>query len=89
MSEQQFYPGQPVLVRDLLKDEEFPPFMPRNRNKWEYTLYGRYCEEEKCPHITVSGYFRYCIPYDGNEHLHGTSEDIAPTEPEDEHKYTR
>lgn len=51
-----------VLVRDLECD------------KWKPTIYG-YKEVSTLPYVTLSGYYKYCIPYEGNEHLMGKSDD--------------
>lgn len=57
-----FSPGQPVLVKNDIS------------NDWEYTLYSHY--DELREHVTVSGYYHTCIPFKGNGHLVGTSNNI-------------
>ncbi len=54
--------GMPVLVRDEVGDD------------WEYDVLGRirsggYACEYQC----IGGIFYQCVPYEGNEHLLGTS----------------
>ncbi len=53
-----------VLVRDLEVD------------KWNPTIYG-YKQDSTLPYVTLSGYYKYCIPYEGNEHLLGKSDDCS------------
>ncbi len=52
--------GMPVLVRD--KDNE----------DWEYDVLGR-IRSCRCKYRCGGGTFYQCVPYDGNEHLLGTS----------------
>ena len=54
--------GMPVLVRD--DDAE----------GWEYDILGRICSDEyACKYRCIGDTFYQCIPYEGNEHLLGTS----------------
>lgn len=63
MAEYKFEPFQKVLVRDY------------TNRAWEISLYGRYLYDAmEFPHHCLTGSFRYCIPYEGNEHLLGKSE---------------
>lgn len=55
----QFKPFDKVLVRDL--DEQ----------KWRLNLFSRITEE--CYYDCVSSRWSQCIPYEGNEHLLGTT----------------
>lgn len=57
-----------VLVRD--KDDE----------RWQAAFYDQYlADEEKFPHHVISGAcFTQCIPYEGNEHLLGTTDKYVP-----------
>lgn len=57
-----------VLVRDL--DDE----------RWQAAFYDQYlADEEKYPHHVISGAcFTQCIPYEGNEHLLGTTDSPKP-----------
>lgn len=55
-------PFDKVLVRDDIKD------------KWSINLFSYYDKEElDFPYICQNGGYYYCIPYEGNEHLLGTS----------------
>lgn len=53
-----------VLVRDLESDN------------WKPAIYG-YKGVSWLPYVTLSGYYKYCIPYEGNEHLLGKSDDCS------------
>lgn len=53
-----------VLVRDLESDN------------WKPAIYG-YKGGSALPYVTLSGYYKYCIPYEGNEHLLGKSDDCT------------
>lgn len=53
-----------VLVRDSECD------------KWKPAIYG-YKEVSTLPYATLSGYYKYCIPYEGNEHLLGKADDCS------------
>lgn len=53
-----------VLVRDSECD------------KWKPAIYG-YKEFSTLPYATLSGYYKYCIPYEGNEHLLGKADDCS------------
>ncbi len=58
--EHQFKPFDKVLVRD---DEN---------DKWICSFYS-YQSKDDYPYVTISGIYTYCIPFEGNEHLVGTS----------------
>ena len=60
--EHKFQPFEKVLVRDSDTD------------KWVADLYGLENEEDQYKHWCVSGRCVYCIPYEGNEHLLGTTD---------------
>ena len=58
--------GMPVLVRDY--DTEY----------WEYDILGRIrSDEHDCKYKCVSSIFYQCVPYEGNEHLLGTSDSFS------------
>lgn len=61
MAEYKFEPFQKVLVRDDISRE------------WVISLYNRYLEDKEFPHFCMTGGFRFCVPYDGNEYLLGTT----------------
>ena len=43
---------------------------------WRPAMFGGFQKERSTPYVTVGGvYFRYLIPYKGNEHLIGTTND--------------
>lgn len=52
-----------VLVRDC------------DDGMWKPTFWGKYLEESNYSYLTTSGYYKQCIPYKGNEHLLGTTDD--------------
>ena len=56
-----FEPFQKVLVRDK-EDED-----------WKADYFSHYEEDDKiAPYVCVGSYYRFCIPYEGSEHLLGT-----------------
>lgn len=56
-----FKPFQKVLVRDE-EDED-----------WKANYFSHYEEDDKiAPYVCVGSYYRFCIPYEGSEHLLGT-----------------
>lgn len=56
-----FEPFQKVLVRDE-EDED-----------WKADYFSHYEEDDKiAPYVCVGSYYRFCIPYEGSEHLLGT-----------------
>lgn len=59
--EPQFKPFDKVLVRDAESD------------KWGCTFYSHFDSKGRYHHITASGMFAMCIPFEGNEHLVGTT----------------
>ena len=60
--ESQFKPFDKVLVRDHAVQ------------KWMPTMYAYY-DDKTAPyfHNTMNGHYLYCIPFEGNEHLAGTT----------------
>ena len=61
--EHKFEPFEKVLVRDQKTD------------KWTVDLYGFEEKEDGYNYQCVGGVCVYCIPYEGNEHLLGTTND--------------
>ena len=59
--EPQFKPFEKVLVRDSESE------------KWRCALYSHFNSKDIYHHITVSGAYVMCIPFEGNEHLVGTT----------------
>ena len=59
----QFQPYDRVLVRDIPREE------------WQCALYSHY-DREVGEHMCADGHFHeHCIPYEGNEHLVGTTDE--------------
>lgn len=54
-------PFTKVLVRD------------RNSDHWRINFYGYFSPEDRFPYHCAMSSFKQCIPYEGNEHLLGTS----------------
>ena len=59
--EPQFKPFEKVLVRDS------------ELNEWRCTFYSHFNSKEIYHHITVGSMYAMCIPFEGNEHLVGTT----------------
>ena len=57
----QFKPFEKVLVRDSESD------------KWRCAFYSHFEPFRIYPHVTNTGTFAMCIPFEGNEHLVGTT----------------
>ena len=57
----QFKPFEKVLVRDSESDE------------WRCTFYSHFNSKGIYHHITVGSVYAMCIPFEGNEHLVGTT----------------
>ena len=57
-----FKPFDKVLVRDYIDE------------KWILSIFGCYEDEVDAdfPYVCLNGRYRYCIPYEGNEHLLNT-----------------
>ena len=46
------------------------------REVWDCELFSYIRENHPCPYVTISSYFKYCIPYnDDTKHLLGTTEE--------------
>lgn len=60
----EFKPFDKVLVRD------------DDRNEWRCDFFEGYNEEPEYSFSCIGSCWRYCIPYEGNEHLLGTNEDV-------------
>lgn len=60
LKEYQFKPFDKVLVRDYKTD------------KWQCNLYSHRIVD-KAAHFCIDGYWNFCIPYEGNKHLLGTT----------------
>lgn len=42
-------------------------------DKWECDHFSHYSKDTLQPYCCISGQYRYCIPYEGNEHLLNTT----------------
>lgn len=62
-----FKPFDKVLVRDL------------ENQKWRCNIYSHY-KEGSFPYVCVDNEYRFCIPYEGNEHLLGTDKGVDEQE---------
>lgn len=67
---QQFEPFQKILVRD------------RDRDYWRCGFFSHMREKTSFKYVSTEGIWEQCIPYEGNEHLVGTSNSPTPPEPE-------
>lgn len=57
-----FKPFDKVLVRDI--DEQ----------TWCANYFSHYKKDPDYPYVCINGSYRYCIPYEGNEHFLGTNQ---------------
>lgn len=57
-----FKPFDKVLVRD------------NDEGEWYANYFSHYKENNDIPYVCIDNSYIYCIPYEGNEHLLGTSE---------------
>lgn len=68
-------------IVDLKPKCEFKPFdkvLGRNEKDdvWEADLFSHYREESQYPFRCIGFGRKYCIPYEGNEHLLGTTDNF-------------
>ncbi len=61
-------PFDKVLVRDW-----------ENQN-WHCNIYSHYSCNSHYPHVCADGGYKFCIPYEGNEHLLGTDKGVDEQE---------
>lgn len=61
-SECPFKPFDKVLVRD------------NDEGEWYANYFSHYKENNDCPYVCIDNSYIYCIPYEGNEHLLGTTD---------------
>lgn len=65
LTKQTFKPFDKVLVRNDTNE------------KWSINLFSYYDEENKhCPYFCLDGRYIYCVPYEGNEYVLGTTINI-------------
>lgn len=57
-----FKPFGKVLVRD------------NDEGEWYANYFSHYKENNDCPYVCIDNSYIYCIPYEGNEHLLGTTD---------------
>ena len=57
-----FKPFDKVLVRD------------NNEGEWYANYFSHYKENNDCPYACIDNSYIFCIPYEGNEHLLGTTD---------------
>lgn len=57
-----FKPFDKVLVRD------------NDEGEWYANYFSHYKENNDCPYVCIDNSYIYCIPYEGNEHLLGTTD---------------
>ena len=67
---QQFAPFQKILVRD------------NDCDNWRCSIFSHIREGSPYKYVTIDSAWEKCIPYEGNEHLAGTSNSPTPPEPE-------
>lgn len=73
-----------VPVKDEVEETEFKPFdkvLARDDEglTWLPEIYSHCNKDVECHHRVVGGrLYKYCIPYEGNEHLAGTSINLKP-----------
>lgn len=67
------------VVEDIKKEHQFKPFervlVRENRNEAWRAAFFSYINEYK-RYVTTSMAWKYCVPYEGNEHLLGTDKDV-------------
>ena len=70
-----------VLVRDYINSDEYDEYDEDNSDEdnsdvWRPAIWGVYIKDNLYPFWVQGGcYFKCCIPYEGNEHLSGKTED--------------
>lgn len=57
-----FKPFDKVLARDT------------DEHTWRANYFSHYSNDPEYPYTCTNGLYRYCIPYEGNEHLLGTTD---------------
>lgn len=63
-----FKPFDKVLVRDW------------ENQKWHCNIYSHYSCNSHYPNVCADGGYKFCIPYEGNEHLLGTDKGVDEQE---------
>ena len=70
-----------VSIEEIKKEYEFKPFervLVRDGicEKWRCNIYSHKELNDKYPYKCIYAGYKQCIPYEGNEHLVGTSDNI-------------
>lgn len=67
-----------VELKPKCKFKPFDKVLGRNEKDdvWEAELFSHYREESQYPFCCIGFARKYCIPYEGNEHLLGTTKDV-------------
>lgn len=69
----------PLGINFTLSKEEYNDVLVRNDidEEWTINLFSHYDEKDKAfPFICINDFYRYCIPYEGNEYLVGKTVNI-------------
>ncbi len=69
---------QIVDLKPKVEFKQFQKVLTRDDNtrKWEAELFGFKDDDDNGFYHCVGGIWKYCIPYEGNEHLLGTTKDM-------------
>lgn len=60
-----FEPFQKVLVRNFFSNGDAP---------WVSNIFSHFDESSNLPYACIYGQWQHCIPYEGNEHLLGSTD---------------
>lgn len=75
-----YWNAEKKVVEDIKKEHQFKPFekvlVRDNRNEAWRAAFFSYINEYK-RYVTTSMAWKYCIPYEGNESLLGTTKDVS------------
>lgn len=66
------------ILKIIIDDDEFKPFdkvlvRDDDEAQWEIQLFRSYEPDKHYPYICLSYGYKQCIPFEGNEHLLGTT----------------
>ena len=66
-------------IEDLSKPQQFKPFdkvlvKDYENSEWHANIFSHIENDSEYQFICIQGAWRYCIPYEGNEHLLGTTD---------------
>lgn len=65
---------EPVKEVCLLKPFDKVLARDTDEQTWRANYFSHYSNDPKYPYTCINGLYRYCIPYEGNEHLLGTTD---------------